>query len=372
MDGRDRCKCVECMNEEKKIRILYIVEAMGGGVFTYLSELCNELVDKYEIFIAYGIRQETPADIKIYFDARVRFYHVEHFCRELNPVKDVCAIKEIRQIAKKVKPDIIHLHSSKAGAIGRIAFSGKKQKLFYTPHGYSFLMNDCNEYKRLIYKLLESILAKRKCMTICCGEGEYKEAKKITRNASFVNNAINITEIHNLLNQNAEKNNKFTVFTLGRICRQKNPALFNKIAEQLPDVSFIWIGDGDLKDELKMANIEITGWKSRREALQIANQADVFLLTSNWEGMPLSILEAMYMKKICVVSDIPGNREIIDDDQNGYLCRSVPEYVETIRKIKESDCGKVRECAYEAIMNKYNTAIMGKAYSQIYDNGFYE
>lgn len=117
------------MAEKKKI--LYIVEAMGGGVFTYIVDLANELVNKYDMYIAYAVRKQTPENYKDYFDKRINLIEVKNFGRAINPVKDIAAFFEVKKIAAEIKPDIIHLHSSKAGAIGRMAFNGKIP-MFYT------------------------------------------------------------------------------------------------------------------------------------------------------------------------------------------------------------------------------------------------
>lgn len=146
------------MAEKKKI--LYIVEAMGGGVFTYIVDLANELVNKYDMYIAYAVRKQTPKNYKDYFDKRIHLIEVKNFGRAINPTKDIAAFFEVKKIAAEVKPDVIHLHSSKAGAIGRVAFDGKIP-MFYTPHGYSFLMENCNPTKRRVFKLIESVCAKR-------------------------------------------------------------------------------------------------------------------------------------------------------------------------------------------------------------------
>ena len=106
------------MSRERK-KILFVVEAMGGGVFTFLFGLCNELVEYYDIYVAYGIRRQTPDDFRKYFDDRVHMMRVRHFERSIDPRHDVGAFLELRRIAEKVKPDLIHLHSSKAGALGR-------------------------------------------------------------------------------------------------------------------------------------------------------------------------------------------------------------------------------------------------------------
>ena len=76
-------------------------------------------------------------------------------------------------------------------------------------------------------------------------------------------------------------------------------------------VKFVWIGDGELRDQLTSENIEITGWADRSTAIRYAVNADVFLLPSRWEGLPISLLESMYMKKACVVSNVIGNRDVI-------------------------------------------------------------
>lgn len=349
-----------------KKRILFVVEAMGGGVFTYIVDLANELVNTYDMYIAYAVRPQTPENYKEYFDKRIHLIRVKNFTRSINPFKDIKAIPEVKAIAKKVKPDIIHLHSSKAGVIGRIAFNGKDVPLFYTPHGYSFLMENYKPMKRWIFRIIETLCAKRNCTTISCSPGEHQETLKLTKKATFVNNGINTKDLDKMLEKVTVSEHPFTVFTLGRICYQKNPKLFNEIAEAMPDVKFLWIGDGELRSELRSSNIEITGWVDREEALQRSMNADVFLLTSLWEGLPISLLESMYMKKLCVVSDVIGNHDVIENGRNGFVCKRVSEFVNAI---SHSHNEELINRAFNAICNKYNTLSMGARYSKIYEEG---
>lgn len=349
-----------------KKRILFVVEAMGGGVFTYIVDLANELVNSYDMYIAFAIRQQTPKNYKEYFDKRIHLIEVKNFTRSIDPIKDFKAIFEVKKIAKGIKPDIIHLHSSKAGAIGRIAFNGKETPLFYTPHGYSFLMENYKPAKRTIFKVIESILAKRNCTTISCSFGEHQETLKLTKNALFVNNGINVAELEKVLAKVNKVDHPFTVYTLGRICHQKNPTLFNAIAESMPEVHFLWIGDGELREELKSANIEITGWIDREKALSLSYNADVFILTSLWEGLPISLLESMYMKKLCVVNDVIGNHDVIHNGENGFVCRTIAEYQ---KAIKTKDIDVLLSKAYQDIQANYNTSMMGAKYAEIYGGG---
>lgn len=353
------------MGEKKKI--LYIVEAMGGGIFSYIVDLSNELINYYDIYIAYAVRKQTPQNYMDYFDKRINLIKVENFCRSINPIKDIKAMLELKQIEKKIKPDIIHLHSSKAGAIGRIAFNGKTP-MFYTPHGYSFLMENCNAIKRILFKSIEYICAKRKCVTISCSAGEHLETLKLTKKAVYVNNGININELQKNIDKTEKINHPFTVFTLGRICYQKDPTLFNEIAKQLSDIRFIWIGDGELRNELNSSNIEVTGWVDRMKAIKYAVNADVFILPSRWEGLPISLLEAMYMKKICIVSNVIGNRDVIINNYNGFICLNADDFIKKIKTVRINDFDSVVENAHDEILKKYNTQIMASEYKDIYEN----
>jgi len=230
--------------------------------------------------------------------------------------------------------------------------------------GIVFLMVNQRLSKCLMYRCIEKISALRRCTTISCGEGEHKETLKLTKNATFINNGINMTNLQQLINSMKDNivEHPFTVCTMGRICYQKNPSLFNKVAENLPDIRFVWIGDGELKDELKASNIEITGWIDRKKALEYSLSSDVFMLTSLYEGLPFSLLEAMYLKKICVVSDVIGNHDVIHNGINGFVCEKLDDFVVAIKKAQKGSYNEYLEKSYEEIKFKYNTGIMADKY----------
>ena len=353
--------------ERKKI--LHIVESFGSGIFSFLVDLINGTDEEFEITVAYGIRSETLADFKKYFSDKVKFIEVKNFTRSITPIKDFKAFIEVKNIIKKVNPDIIHLHSSKAGFIGRFAGNGKKIKMMYNPHGFSFLMKDCSKIKRTIYWLLEKIGALRKCTIVGCSKGEYKEALKLSKNAICINNGINIEklekEIKNYKKHEIDFNN-LKICTSGRIGYQKNPELFNKIAETFPNLDFTWIGDGELKEKLISPNIKVTGWKTREESLKLVNDNDIFLLTSLWEGLPISLLEAMYLKKICIVSDCIGNRDVIENEKNGFIIKN-NNYKEIIESINKDNYNEFSKIAQKDILSVFNTDNMIKEYKKEYE-----
>lgn len=351
-----------------KKKILYFVEAFGGGVFTYLANLSNALCDDFDIYIAYGIRKQTPQNFEKYFDKRIHLIQVKNYQREISFSKDLAALKEMKKIAKKVQPDVIHLNSSKAGILGRWLFRNSKAPVFYTPHGYSFLMTNISKKKKLFYRSLEKVFAFKNVETIACSKGEYEITKELTSNATYVDNGINLREFDGINMDHQTDFNNLKVATLGRISLQKNPVMFNRIAEAFPNINFIWIGDGEFRDKLTAPNIKITGWVDNKTALNYLADTDIFLLTSLWEGLPMALLEAMYMEKICVVSDVVGNRDVIHDEENGYICDSVNDFIRKVKSISTDRHTLVEliKRAHDDVENHYNSTVMASEYKKIY------
>lgn len=352
----------------RKKKILYFVEAFGGGVFTYICNLANTLCDEYDIYVAYGIRKQTPTDFKNYFDNRVHLIQVKNYQREISIKRDLAALKEMREITKDIQPDVVHLNSSKAGILGRWLFRNSKIPVFYTPHGYSFLMANTSKRKRFFYRSLEKMFAFKNIETIACSKSEYEITKQLTSNATYVDNGINLKEFDNININHKINFNHLKIATLGRISFQKNPIMFNQIAEIFPNLEFIWIGDGDLRDKLTAPNIKITGWVDNKTALNYLSSADIFILTSLWEGLPMALLEAMYMKKICIVSDVCGNRDVIRDEYNGYICNTVNQFQS---RIKSQISNKnvyldLVDNAQKSITGHYNLNVMACEYDKIY------
>lgn len=347
-------------------KILMVCEAFGGGVFSYVKQLCNDMADNFEIYLAYSIRTQTPENYKELLDKRVHLIEIKKFGSGKRFFK---TIRELRNIEREVKPDIIHLHSSIAGGLGRIAFKGKTNRVIYTPHGYSFILMGKGSLKCKLYKLMEKILGKKNCMTLTCCESEDEVAKKLCKNTAYIETGINLQELsENLDKIEYKKNEKFTVFTLGRACVQKQPELFNKIAELVPDAKFIWIGNGELEDRLTASNIEVTGWKPRLEALAMAKGADAFILCSLGEAIAMSLIENMYIKKLCLVSNTMGNKSVIHDGENGYVCETAEDYAEKIKSAMERFPTNLTDKAYEDVLNIYNTNTMKKKYIDFYNS----
>lgn len=351
-----------------KKKVLHIVEAFGGGVFTFLVDLVNSTCDEYEVVLACSIRPQTPKNYKEYIDKRVKIIELQSGVRDISLTKDLKSFFEVKKIIKNEKPDILHLHSSKSGFLGRLACNDKKIKVLYNPHGFAFLKEDESVLKKKVYKALEYFAAKKCGLIIGVSKGEYEEALKLSTNSYLINNGIDCNSLP-ILEEKLVNTSKLKICTIGRISYQKNPAMFNKIAQNLKNVKFTWIGEGELRDELNSGNISITGWKEKDKALEIMNDSDVFLLTSLWEGLPIALLEAMYYKKVCIVSNCIGNRDVIINGQNGFIANNLEEFVKIIEQVMngDSDIKKIQENAYYDVLEKYDFKITSQAYKRFYE-----
>lgn len=353
-----------------KKKILMVCEAFGGGVFTYVSQLCNDMVDNFDVYLAYSLRPQTPKNYKDFLDKHVHLIQVKSFGEKgLTSIpNDIKVIRELQAIERKVQPDVIHLHSSIAGGMGRLAFKGKNNTVVYTPHGYAHILMGPG-IKSKMYKLMESILGKTNAMTLTCCESEDEVAKTLCKRTAYIETGVNLADLSASLDGiEPVHNEKFTVFTLGRACVQKQPQLFNRIAELVPEAHFVWIGNGELENELTAPNMEVTGWKPRKEALAMAKGADAFILCSLGEAIAMSFIENMYIKKLILVSNTMGNKSVIKDGINGYVCETAEDYTERIKAAMRKFPSELPERAYQDVLEVYNTEAMKKKYIEFYNS----
>lgn len=192
-------------------------------MFTYLVELANRMSKEMEVVIAYSVRKQTPKDFQNYFNHQIKLIEVKNFTRNVSPIRDIKAILEVKKIVKSEKPDFVHMHSSKAGAVGRLAISPKQAKLFYTPHSYAFCKKDETGIKVLFYKMAEKLLGKRRCLTIACSKGEYEASKQVTKKSVCISNGIDIEEMNEIILDEPERmvdGGNLRVCTVGEIRAQ--------------------------------------------------------------------------------------------------------------------------------------------------------
>lgn len=351
---------------ERKMKIMHVAMRFSGGIFTFLQDLTEGLQDSCESIIAYAHQTTTPSNVRDYFNENVRLVRISTYQDDHNIIADNATRNELKELYEQYQPDLIHLHGFHAGRLGRKAYEDLKIPLLYTPHGYVHLSEDHNRLTRSRYRRSEQSLANGNCMTVACSKGEFAETLSFTKNATFINNGINTKLIDELIREVSQEEHPFTVFTTGLINPQKNPELFNEIASAMPEVRFVWIGDGESKWKLTSSNIEITGWLEHHRAIQEMSKGDVFLLTSHWEGLPISLLEAMYLKKLSIVSNVVGSRDVIVNGENGYICDSAATFVNAINHFKDEETKEIIQNAHEDIEMNYSLERTIQEYQKLY------
>lgn len=339
------------------MKIVHVMECFAGGTFNFLVDLTSELSNEEHIVIYGTNRENTPKNFKDLFNKNVKFIEWKTAQREMKPLKDIKALWELYSILKKIDNiDVIHLHSSKAGFLGRIVsfLLGKSKKTIYTPHAISFLRLDVSLKKRKIFIAMEKFASFFGGKIVACSQSE-KEAieEQGIKNVTFINNGIKSLQIEKKVNTG----DKITIISVGRLSIQKNPKLFNDIALEFidnPNIQFIWCGDGELKSELTSPNIKCTGWIERKTLENYLANADIYLSTSLWEGLSLSVLEAMSIGLPVILSNCVGNRDLVQD--NGFLYKNKKEATNDINELIEN----------RALIDKkgYNSKIL-------MDNNFY-
>ena len=322
-----------------KKKIVHIAQSAGGGVTEYLYMFLKNFNNKeYDNFM---IVSEDYEEQKERFKPYIKEIYTVPMERKISVKPDLKAIIEIRKKLKIIKPDIVYLHSSKAGALGRIALLFNfKIKILYNAHGWYFNAQ-ISKKKKKIYALIEKILAFKTNKIINISKNEYESALKYkiapTKKMCVIENGIDFKKFedcNNWRDKTRRKNNikeeEIVIGVVGRISEQKDPMTtiksFNILKKSYKgNLKLMLIGSGNLEQEVlyyaKQNNIEndviITGWTENVEKYIPA--LDIAILPSKWEGFGLVLLEYMACDKPIVASNIGGIPNIIKDGINGYL-----------------------------------------------------
>lgn len=315
------------------MKIVHVTESLAAGVGQYLVLVANAQARiGHEVTIAHSIRRDTPIDrLDQMFNPEVRRVVVP-MVTQPSPVTDIKAVLELRSLLRSANPDVLHLHSSKAGVLGRLAMKMGKlpAKVFYSPHGFAFLRQDVSSFKKRLFLFFEQLGSKLGGTMVACSASEANLAKsKVGACAvTLIENAVDLKEIPQRVDC---ADGLVRIMNSGRISFQKNPICFKQVATscKAPSVKFVWIGDGDLAPLLgDKETIEVTGWLPRDALMQCLSQTDIFLMPSLWEGMPLALIEAQAAGIPAVVSDVVGCRDIVVNGETGFVCKTTDELIE--------------------------------------------
>lgn len=280
-------------------------------------------------------------------NAGLKYKSLKYMQREINPCKDFLGFLELRKIFKKNKPDLVHLHSSKAGILGRIAAKSLGIPTVFTAHGWAFT-EGVSYKRRKVYLVVERFMAKVSNKIITVSEFDRQLALY-----SKVGNEDLISTVHNGMPNLPKIHRSYSseivvkLIMVARFDEQKDYMSLIQAVNHLDKLNYHLelVGDGPLMAEAKVyvEDLDLTDFISFSGACNDVAQrlaiSDVFLLISNWEGLPLTILEAMRAGLPVIASNVGGVSEAVVDADTGFLVPRGDSYLlaEAINKLLNNE-----------------------------------
>ncbi|HVY81613.1 MAG TPA: glycosyltransferase family 4 protein [Steroidobacteraceae bacterium] len=306
------------------MKIVHAAENIKGGVGTYIRDLLVEQRDSFGADVVVALVPEsqrgmvgTPAGVEIVtFDdsSASRFVNA---CR---------LAWRMREVVARVRPRIVHLHSTFAGAVLRplLRLIASSTTVIYCPHGWAF-DRDSSLWSRNAAKLIERMLARLCDAVVCISEYELRAARNIGIPASRLRLVPN--GIPRDAPRPTEKvtwpDDRRRVLFVGRFDRQKGTDVLLAALAELQDFAFCYlVGDavlGDTSHASLPSNAQATGWLSPSQIEAFYRSADVIVVPSRWEGFGLIAVEAMRAELPVIASRVGGLPEVVVDGETGVL-----------------------------------------------------
>jgi glycosyltransferase involved in cell wall biosynthesis len=281
--------------------VLHVVEAFGGGVAAVLTDYVASLPELHHVVLAY----RRPG---------VQIGNGLHGRAELIDLPDgkLAQIRAVQDAVQRLRPDVIHAHSSYAGGYVRLATRRHDARIVYSPHCYSFQRRDVPGMARAGFWMAEAALSFRTDAVAAVGEWEKELAVRLPKRSKVVLVPHRVQLPPDL--PEPPETNDGPVVTVGRIVPQKDPSFFADAARDARllggDREWRWVGGGDERLErlLRDSGVIVTGWRPRDAVLRELASAHAYVHTAAWEGNPVTVLEAASVGLPIVARDIPPVR----------------------------------------------------------------
>lgn len=303
-----------------------------GGAQSIVANLIKSLESTNQLYALYGGEGEAWSALGNNF-TRIRIN--KH--RKGIGLGDIGLFFKLLYYRLKHKPDVVHLHSSKMGALGRLAFS--KKNTIYTVHGFDSVRKNYSKFLT-VEKLLKTRAAKIVGVSQYDLDGLREEG--ISKNVTYIYNGVPdyYKSMPNYNTSFVEKldyiKSKYSkiVMCVARISEQKRFDLFLDIAKAMPSYAFVWIGN---KEEIKNLPTNVFCLGEVDSAQIYLKFADLFILPSNYEGLPMSLLEAMSFGKPIVASAVGGIPEVLNKGNGFAVENEIDIFVDKIKYIFSND-----------------------------------
>ena len=267
-----------------------------------------------------------------------RLITAERLGRDINPLGDLAAFFELRALLKKIKPEVVHTHSSKAGILGRLAAAAAGVPVvIHTFHGFGFHPAQ-SPLKRIFFILLEKFCAVFSDALVFVSSANMRTAREAgigsPEKYRLIRSGVKLGSYPAKIDRAAKRAalgllpEDVVVLSIGNAKPQKNPRHFLEAAARLaprhPGARFVFAGGGEQLEELRAETLArgleksclFLGW--REDSGELLAASDIFALTSLWEGLPRSLVEAFKtgLPAVCYRTD--GVSDILRDGENGF------------------------------------------------------
>lgn len=270
-------------------------------------------------------------------DPSFRTVFVDSLVRDIDPFHDLLALLELTKLLLAERPAVLHTHSSKAGILGRLAAAlAGIPVVVHTYHGFGFQDRQPAPVKGL-YVALERLCARFTDALVFVSKSNMAYAAAhgiVARETALIRSGVSLAglpapvEAGKLKMSAGVGMHKQVVVSVGNLKPQKNAADFVAAAAivlaEVPEARFVFLGDGPQRGALEArafalgleGKVLFLGW--RRDTAQWLAAADVFAMTSLWEGLPRALVEAMKsgLPPVCYATD--GVTDLIEDGVNGF------------------------------------------------------
>lgn len=333
--------------------IVHVTQCFGG-VETYLvGLLVSGALDDYQTKILVA-PCESPLT-KLWTSAGGQVIYVP-MVRDISPVRDLTAIWTLSRLLFRARPSVLHLHSSKAGAVGRVAASLVKIlrrdiRVVYTPHAFFFLGQ--SGWRRKAFLQIERALRPLTDYLLGTSPSEAARATdEVNFSVSKVAYALNGVDVDVPIRAHDATPSLRAVF-VGRVCYQKNVDLLTKIMSGFSldsGIHFSIIGIGHYEDDVLKLNalleangvdrriVEVVPWMAHGEVLQRFAKSDVCIVTSRYESFGYVAAEASAAGLPTLVSNVDGLKDIVVDGVSGYIVASddPAEWQSKLRSLRDN------------------------------------
>ena len=376
-----------------------------GGPTHNATFLTKHLYPEYQTKLIAGKKLDSEASSEyILKDYEIDFEIIEDMSRSINLIKDLKSFLKIKKIIKEFKPDIVHTHASKSGALGRLAaITSKVPIIVHTFHGHVFHSYFGN-LKTKLFILLERYLAKKSSAIIAISNLQRKELinvfKICTENKTHT---IQLGfDLDKFQEENLSKRNVFrdefklaaddiAIGIVGRLTPIKNHSFFLKAVKKLLNETtrkfkvFI-VGDGEdrltLEKLCSKLNLTInsdgvldpliyfTSW--RKDMDNVYAGLDLVALTSKNEGTPVTLIEAQASNKPIVTTNVGGVMDVVKDNITAFVSdkHDFNRFSDNLKVLVEDDSKRIKMggAGYNHVSELFSYKRLAREVGELYGN----